>query len=834
MANRSVTLTHGKGALRQKAREQAKPIRTSGPPRPGAGQRAKSARQRPLSIFLLLGNLLAPQNLLLNLVGLLLSRAVLIGSLSPFGYAFYGAVFALSPARGVAVALWSLAGIASMQAWPRLIELAVLAMLLPAGVAAVGAKVQGGTDESVRRMSVPSLLFIFSFLVKALSAAFVVRTPYGLILAFVESLLVFVLAFIFTYALPALVKDQKKHLLSAEEMICLLIMLAGATLGLAGVSVRGLALKNIVGSFLVMTFGLLGGTGLGAAVGVTIGVIGSFAGSISPAIIGLYGFSGLLAGIFRDFGKAGVGLGYLLGYLMLSLYVEQGADINPLLLESGVAFLMFLLLPRRSLAPLARVISGSNEQVERQAGYDRRLRDLTSTRLRELGQVFGELSRSFTQVSATAERAEERSLAKLFGGIACRVCETCVIYKSCWESDFYRTYKNMFDLLTLAEMKGTLALEDIPEEQRRRCIHLGEVVTTINYLLEIYKMNRTWEKKIAESREIVFSQLEGISRIMDDLAREVKTDVEFSEEVEHLVLDHLDGLGVDTEDVMALRQADGHTEVVITQKPCSSQDQCVRAVMPGVSKLLGIPLAVQNPRCHWRTGKPSCTYKLFPSRSFEFTTGVAKRAKDQAVVTGDSHLIKELKHGKLVLLLSDGMGAGPRAALESKATVALLEDLVEAGFDTDLAVRTVNAVLVLRSPDEIFATVDLALIDLRSGDVEFIKVGAAPSYIRHDDDVSMVRCASLPLGILNNIEVEHHHCVLGPGQTLVMVTDGMLEASRTPGSREEWVAKALRRSTTADPQRLAEELLEKACDMRKGQVPDDITVLVAQLRPRGG
>jgi stage II sporulation protein E len=84
---------------------------------------------------------------------------------------------------------------------------------------------------------------------------------------------------------------------------------------------------------------------------------------------------------------------------------------------------------------------------------------------------------------------------------------------------------------------------------------------------------------------------------------------------------------------------------------------------------------------------------------------------------------------------------------ESQAAVRLLENLLNSGFDRDVTLRTINSVLQLKSSTDTFATLDMLMIDLFTAEVDFIKVGSAPSFIRRGRRVGVVTSNSLPIGI---------------------------------------------------------------------------------------
>jgi stage II sporulation protein E len=209
-------------------------------------------------------------------------------------------------------------------------------------------------------------------------------------------------------------------------------------------------------------------------------------------------------------------------------------------------------------------------------------------------------------------------------------------------------------------------------------------------------------------------------------------------------------------------------------------------------------------------------------------SGIAKLPKRGGHISGDSFAAAPLGDGRYLMALSDGMGVGRGAALESKHCVNLLHKMLEAGFSVDVAVNTVNSVLLLRSPDETFATVDLCVADLTTGRAEFVKVGAAPSFCKRGSDVTVIKVASVPVGIINQVQVEPEFRVLRPGDIIVMITDGIWDVSTEEVDKERWIVNHLARETSSQPSEIAESLLAKALEVMP-QSGDDMTVLVARI-----
>lgn len=217
---------------------------------------------------------------------------------------------------------------------------------------------------------------------------------------------------------------------------------------------------------------------------------------------------------------------------------------------------------------------------------------------------------------------------------------------------------------------------------------------------------------------------------------------------------------------------------------------------------------------------------------FKANAAVARLPKRGGHISGDSVEIGPLSQGRYLMAVSDGMGVGREAAVQSRQSVRLLHQLLDAGFTADVAVQTVNSVLLLKGPNDTFATVDAAILDLVTGRAEFVKVGAAPSFFKRGHDVTVIKVPSVPVGIINEVEVEPEYRNLRDGDMIIMVTDGIWEAAKQEMDKERWLLDFLAREQTDDPEELAERVLARALTIAPdpdAAPEDDLTVVVARV-----
>ena len=207
-------------------------------------------------------------------------------------------------------------------------------------------------------------------------------------------------------------------------------------------------------------------------------------------------------------------------------------------------------------------------------------------------------------------------------------------------------------------------------------------------------------------------------------------------------------------DDAVVRERRGTARGVCKTCGCSGSMPCVTVIERIAKEITGKKLVREGGECGKKRFGKGCLLKLVQERKYGVTTGVAQAPKHGNNVTGDRYTFIETFSGKYIAAISDGMGSGKAALKLSKATVSFIEQFMEAGFDKDTTIKMINSLLLLKSDEEAFATIDLVVLDMYEGKAEFVKVGSSPSFIKTETGIKNVRATSLPSGILNGVETE--------------------------------------------------------------------------------
>lgn len=229
------------------------------------------------------------------------------------------------------------------------------------------------------------------------------------------------------------------------------------------------------------------------------------------------------------------------------------------------------------------------------------------------------------------------------------------------------------------------------------------------------------------------------------------------------------------------------------------------------------------------TREMECDEETKKEQNLTIEVGIAKTKKNNSNKSGDSYITSQINEDKYLIGLSDGMGSGEKANKKSQKVIKMLENLLATGLEKESAIDLVNTT-ILNDDDEFFSTIDATIIDLREGSTEFIKVGACPTYIKSNKKVDVVRAASLPAGVIEDIDVDLYDRNLEIGDIVVMVSDGISEAKVDTLKKELWISDLLKNIKAVRPQRIADIILQEAIDANYGIAQDDMTVLVALVK----
>lgn len=333
-----------------------------------------------------------------------------------------------------------------------------------------------------------------------------------------------------------------------------------------------------------------------------------------------------------------------------------------------------------------------------------------------------------------------------------------------------------------------------------------------------------WERQLSEQRSIFAGQLQEMSRVLSDIAKQERNVERISEKKYRHLAREMKSEGILIGDLFYIRAGDGHRQYSIQMRTGKAVSVSSEEVAGLLSVLLDTRL-VPHRDCGFFLSQEWGTYLFKEEPSFHVLTGTAKAIKQSENVSGDCFESFEHGEGSVAILLSDGMGTGENALKSSSTVVDLMQRFLEAGFSVDAGMRLINGVLLTGGAGHNTSTIDCCNIDLYRGTCHFYKVGAAPSYLKRENLVEQISSRNLPLGLVESPESESVTRYLEDGDYVILLSDGVVDAMNQ-GIGEAALPEVISRFQTKNPSELAGDILTYVLHQCKGEVRDDMTVLV--------
>lgn len=697
-------------------------------------------------------------------------------------------------------------------------------------------------QERNEKIKLGKNVFLATIIIQIVKIAMTQFIIYDVLAGITLSIIALVFYKIFVNSIVVVQEFYEKRAFSIEEVIGASLLLAIAVGGIGDLNILGLSIRNILSILIVMILGwkngILVGTTSGVTIGVTIGVITNS----EPIMIAAYAISGMVAGILNKFGKIGVVIGFALGNVVLA-YISNGYTVELIhFKEILVASVGLLLVPKTlqidieeftgksKLLPsmpggalnkskeVAESLNNVSEAIEKMAnsyrGQQEEKTKINNIKSNENKKVF--ISELLNNLEPYKENMLYDDISKTEGEIDSKIFELLLDKQEINRKDLLQIFAdcNSYIVATNDEKISQNLENDIMQ-----------IVRTINVSYKVAKSNFIWKKKEAETKKNIGKQLKGVSNAIKSMAKEIEKDIKVEEQYQKERLEIVDILRkkeIEVQDIIIKKENRFIIEIYLTRIIETSKMDQIAEIL---SKIFKEPIVLNS---ETSIGEKLC---YLSDDKYIMAMGTAVATKSKSEESGDSILNIRLKDGKYLIAISDGMGSGREAKNSSEQILRLLENLLLSGFDKKVSIDLINNALINQNK-EIFATLDIAIVDLYKGSVEFIKSAACPTYIKNNKRVQLIKSSSLPTGILEESKIETFDKDINDGEIMLICSDGILDSNVEYKNKELWIKYLLEDIETTNTQKIANLILEEAIDNNYGIAKDDMSVIAFKFRKK--
>lgn len=634
----------------------------------------------------------------------------------------------------------------------------------------------------------------------------------GVAFALIESLLASGIAYFLHRGSSSLLKCEAglSSEQSASAVICISVVLGG----LMEYTVGDLSIGRIVFVFFILLASRQAGAGTGAIFGVAAALSSASSGAPSSVTV-MLSFGGLMAGVFSDMGKFATCCAFISASLIGALTDGFTPQSFAVVIEAIIGCGIYILIPKTILRRFSKYFARSVTVIRPEG-----LKKALTMRLNLAGNALKDVSATVENVSSQLSKINCPDFKKVLTRIEGDACKGCSMQIFCWETKYDQTLDAIM-AMTKAVKKGESSVERFCDEEfKGRCIRTSRMGSAVYKHYSEYALAISAEKRIEEVRSVVTDQFSGIAQMLSSLAKEFDNDQRYDTATASRIASTLKNIDIVVDECGVRLDKDERLTV----------DICIRNAKDVVLNRADIMKALcvacdrdfDPPLITFSSGNAYITASEHACLTADI--GVNQIGSSGNAICGDSYEYFFDGKGKLIIILSDGMGTGGRAAVDGAMASGLMSKLLKAGFDFDAALKILNSSMLFKSTDESLATLDIAEIDLFTGKTRLLKAGAAPTVIRRSGRAGKAQSTSLPAGILRGVTFDKAVITMKKDDIILMMSDGAVSEGT------DWISAEIESWDDGSAQALAERISKCARRRRTDKKEDDITVIAAILK----
>lgn len=636
--------------------------------------------------------------------------------------------------------------------------------------------------------------------------------------------LVFPIYYVVSYTLKCIEEINTQHFFSIDEIVSIELFICLLIVGIGTLSINDISFRNIAAILFIIALAFISDTNMGAGAGITMGIILGFATGNLMESIAIYGACGLVAGIFRESGKLFTALSFNIIFVIVTLY--SGVFNNISFIEALVGTGIFLLIPKKIYNKISLEINKDKKVGHFSEVRFAEIKDELTERLKDFTEVLSIMGKSLNNLVGNDKLAIKNKGNALVENLSDRTCSDCDMRYMCWKRELHQTYNAFSDLIRNYENNSGA----FPHELEKKCIKKYALVKNLEDIMNIYMVNETLKSRLGEGRKILSNHINNMSVTISEIVDEFGNELHLCTDVEKSIKKSLLKYGINFGSLICYNDKNGRIKIKMQMENCMGSQTCIKTVLPIISETIGKNMSIGSEGCNINSKNNMCEIVIEEAPKYHINSHVAVATKEGEKFTGDSYSYGRTKDGNYITVISDGMGSGPEAGLESKVSVEIIEKFMEVGFDEKIAIDAVNAIMSIKfSEDEKFSTLDMNKIDLYTGNAKFMKVGAIESFIKRGNKVEVINSNTLPFGVLEEADVDTVEKQVSNGDVIVSISDGILDVKNDGSFDTTWLIEFLKNTKYRQPKDLSIAILEKAKELSGGKAKDDMTVVVSKV-----
>ena len=763
------------------------------------------------SVFSALKKVLSFKNVIFILFALLLSTKTFVGDFRPFNYVILAVASAFEVPL-LLVLISSVIGLAVGSSTSSLILLLIFFLLYNLVTAIVNI-------EGINRKYTIFIKFISSIAILQIVSSFITGALFTDLFSVLSTIVASgIMYLVLVTGMNVILNIKNGFIYTKEESIMMMLSVAMVISAFSPVSIWGFKLVEILAFIIILIYGWSNGAIMGATTGLMIGLSYTCLCDVSMSFVVAIAFSGFISGLLRRFGKIPVIIAFIAGNIYISYYSTGMTQINIIGCEVLVASVVLFFMPKYIQGKLDNLFDlGRGIEAVRN-----NLLNPTKEAKEKIGavsEVFSNLADITVAKTKETEKETEEVVKKYILYYVNNTCFACDNLNDCIDMENLDvTAKYLADKLENGEPIEA-------EMLKFDCKHSKIIVDNLYEIYNNMKITRILKQRELENTEKVSKQYKEVSKILNNIAENIKEGTLVKSDSQKKLRDELKFYGFNVYEDEFVKEDDSIEYTFITDI-LTNIDKQKKQITDLASNILEQNMNIKLILNISKTEKSKI--KLISTPKYDIKTEIISMKKDGETVCGDTYLQMELSDLRKLTVISDGVGSGEDASKSSTAVINILERLLSGGFSEEKAIEIVNSIIKLKGNDELYATLDAAIINEKDGECYFIKLGAAPTYLIDNGKVTTISSVNIPVGLVENTDYIPICKKLKEGDFIIQISDGVVPEGIDTNSN--YLRNYLLTCDTSKTAKVIAQEIKEVFNLNNGgTLEDDATIIVNKI-----
>jgi stage II sporulation protein E len=667
-----------------------------------------------------------------------------------------------------------------------------------------------------KRYSVLLKLIISFIIVKIIALLFL--SGFNIVDSLFELIYISIIYIVFLSGFYVLLNIRKGFIFSNEEKIALLVILSFCITLFSNFTLINLSLMNIMGIIIVLIYGYKNGSIMGACSGLIVGLVILSTKNTNATYVLTLATSGLMSGFLSRFGRVGIVIGFSLGSLIIAYLTNSNSYFNINVYEILISSLIILFIPKKLTLKVNEMFNYNNKLNNSYTnlldyGYD------VKNRLDTVSNIFSSLSEVDLNLTSEEKLETREVLFKYIKDFVHNNCITCISKYECVLDDRLKISTDYISSKLELNEKITIDMLNI------KCEKSEKLIEDIYDIYNNIKIMRLVKKKEIENSKKLSSQYKEVSKIIHNISKNIKIKPSKLEKNIKSLRDELKLMGymIYEDDLIVSKD---YIEYIFVTDILTNIDFQKKEIVSTVSNMLEKNMNVKLLLNISKTERSKI--KLVSVSKYDLEISVASGCKNLESISGDSYISMELPGYKYISAISDGAGSGESASKSSKSVINILEKLLKSGFEENNAIQVINSIIKMREEENNYASLDIAIFNLENLETEFVKIGAAPTYLIQNGKVGFVNACNIPVGLISDAEYLPISKRLNVDDIIVQITDGVLEEE---SEANNYFIKLLSTiDVTKSSKEISNEIYKQVLKKFNDKLKDDVTIVVSKIK----